>query len=461
MLPQFFKILLFVLKSSRFDLKDRVEYFTCLIFALIGASLIIYTAWTSLNINYFGLLILGLLFLRGPSLYQKFVAPYYESLSDREQARKEAEGAQYLQELSRETVIAAAKTEFFSWVLGVIFVVLVLLPALFLLRGFSLTFVGVFAAMGFLLWIIVSILTWRKIWKPVSEIEASAPKHFRRPLLFKFLLVMVILIAALGFMFWRYQQITGRDYFESQLGRQSYVNNLPEDKYLLIQQTKFTDAEVDPSRNPVVSSSTFTLNLQNGFLDLKFPRERDIKGEKITLFDSPESIIFIRIRDDEIGREFNTGKYDISSVSKLPVYLDTSASYYSSKIVGVEADGTLLIEQEAFDPKVAKMYKQEGKVRETIKLLVGQSFPYTTEDGDQMTLLNLGLFVKDKVIFAETTMSTESTPKLKLSPITTLVPHNDEDLVIENFSITKEGSWYIARGLVTNQSQRMIKPIYV
>ena len=415
--PRIFKIFHFILKDSHFSLRDRLEYLTYVFFLLIGILLVGYTLWTNLNINYLGLTILGILFSRGPSLHQKFIVPYYESLENKE-ARKEVENSQYFQALSREIMIARAKTDFFSWVLSIVFLVLILLPTLLFLKRFSLTFVVVYIAVGFLLWTITSILAWKKIWTPVSKIEATAPKRLRKPFLFKFLITIVILIITLSFLSWRYQQISGRDFFEFQLGgRKSYINKLPKDKYLLIQQTKFTDAEINLDRNTIVNSGTFSLNLQNRFLNLKFPKEIYIKGKKMALFDSLKSIIFIKIEDNEVGRKFNKGKYSINSISKLPVYLDTSASsYFSPKIIGVETDGSLLIEREVFNPKVAKMYEQEGKVRETIRLPVGQSFLYVTEHGDQMELLNLGLSPKDKITFAKPSISAEHIPTPKSSP---------------------------------------------
>ena len=414
--PRIFKILHFILKDSRFNLQDRLEYLTYLISLLTGILLVGYTLWTNLNINYLGLTILSILFLKGPSLYQKFIVPYYESLGNKE-AREKIKDAQYSQAFSKAIMVAGAKTEFFSWVSSVVFIVLILLPALFLLKRLSLTFVGVYVLAGFLLWIITSILAWKKIWKPVSQIEVLAPKRFRKPFLFKFLQLTVILVATASFTFWRYQQITGKGFFESQLGRRSYINNLPKDKYLLIQQTKFTNIGINLGRDTIVSSGTFNLNLQNGFLNLKFPEEIYTKKRKIILFDSPKSIIFIRIRDNEVGQKFNTGKYSINSITKLPVYLDTSASsYFSPRIVGVEANGSLLIEREVFDPKVAKIYGQKGKVKETIKLPVNQSFSYITEDNHQMKLLNLGLFSKNKIFFTKSSVPVKPTLKLRSSP---------------------------------------------
>lgn len=409
-----FRVLIFVLKNPQFSLLDKVIYLIYIVFFVIGVYLLAFSFW-NLELNPWGILILLALFPFSKKIYQKFALPFYEATLAPERLTAVKESIEYSQYATKTNLVRIAKINIYTSLLSIAFFFLVFITLYFLGKaGFSsymLWFVGAIGVV--VLFFFFSLLITRPVIKTTSELRANKPRHLRLPFAYEIFIIVLFLGLTIGFIAFRYQALTGRSFlhrFSSLVT--SPKNYLPLEYYLVIQLTRFTEDNKLLSKN-AYDLAHFTLDQSQKQLKLKYPKQRI---EKDLLVDDLNRILILEIIDSEFEREYGNIKYVGLPYTKLPLYFtsietDVNKKMFSPRIVGIGPDGTITVEREIFDPKVADVemrflrrhignsYGEDaGTVTEVIKISPGQTFNLTDKTGKRFQLLHLGVFPKSGII---------------------------------------------------------------
>lgn len=479
--PRTIKLFEFVLRNPQYSALDKVEYFSSIIFGLTGVFLLSYSLWTSFSINFLGVILAGITVAKGTKIHTKFVIPFSKTQQEgyQTQIQNQQELLEYTTNLSKQGLFSVIKTDIFLRLLSIFFIVLFFATFLILSKlKVPLNLILPVTGIEFFFYVIASIFAFRRAWKPVNVLQQQEPTELRLPTYVITILSVLVFSLIMAFIVNRYEVLTGRK-FLYQFGIYNLkVDPLPSDKYIIIQITRDEDSLLNQT---FYQQSAFTLDREKQTLQLGFEKEIKAGDTTIQLFGwDPENIILVIIEDDEVARRFNDGKYSILPVSKLPFYLVGTVTRLQPTIIKIGSKGELYIERERYDPKVAESEKNSifslekssdelGIVREVVKVFPNEIFGFTDEKDNKFKLIHLGIFPKIGINFSPQPSPTPTKPILinqlptpRGTPFVTreLIP-NQNGLIIKNFSISKEDTWYVARGIVENISPETKEQVYV
>ncbi len=239
--------------------------------------------------------------------------------------------------------------------------------------------------------------------KKIKELTDKMPKNKKKWLKQPYFAILSILVIVFAFtiIVVIYRTYLNRDFVQSEFGHIGFnSNHLVDNKYVILQVKKELD---DLRESEVIEANDFYLNKNTK--ELKFNHPRLIGN--MEMFDRPEDVDFVMIIESYSGY-YEKHEYFVSSVRRGSWSIFTFDYDFQfddwPRITKVENDGTVHVQYSVFDQKKANMYfetgSRKGHVYEISRIPPNDSVSIPLENNESITLINLGVFHKNKISFS-------------------------------------------------------------